>query len=237
MKFQKWLYIMFFALSALLTVFTVVVSLNGTSGTEDSVFKSVWVVFIFAFYVLVQLFCFFTAKSKKLTIKRLGFYLLHIGLILFLLGSFIYYISGDVVSVSVPVNDSAVYNKIKRDKLDEHGNDILKLDFGIGISKFSVERYADDNDEEKMDKWYEATLLIVPNGTREIKEKILTVNNPVRQSGWKIYLMNYDKATESSVQLMMKYDPGEYVSLMGIWFTIVGAFLMCFKKRNGACNE
>jgi hypothetical protein len=46
--------------------------------------------------------------------------------------------------------------------------------------------------------------------------------------------MNYDRQTESAVQLMLKRDPGEFISLGGIWLTIAGSVVMCLlRKREG----
>ncbi len=233
---RKNLYIGFLMISIILTALTVVDSVKGTSGTDGSIFKSVWVIFVFAAYVLIQLICLFNIKPN-FSIYRCGFYLLHIGLVLLLTGCFVYYISGDKVNVSVPVESNTIYSEIKRQEPDKNGNDMLKLGFGLGVSDFKVERYSEEDGVEGTDKYYEATLMIMADGERDIKEISLTVNNPHRQNGYKIYLMNYDKLTESSVQLMIKYDPGEYVTLTGIWFTVIGTFVMCLLRKKGSGDK
>lgn len=235
-KIQKYLYWIFLILSIFMTVFTVVASVTGTSGTDESIFRSVWVVFILAAFVVIQVICLFTIKPK-FNLYRAGFYILHIGLVLLLTGCFVYYISGDVVNVSVPINDTAVYNEIKRDTEDESERDVLKLDFYLGVSDFYLERYEAEDGQHASDKFYEATLMIMPEGSRDIEEISLTVNGPHHEDGWKIYLMNYDKATESAVQLMLKYDPAEYVTLAGIWMVIAGAFVMCLLRKREAVVE
>lgn len=233
-KLQKYLYWALLILSGVMTVFTVIASVTGTSGTEQSVFGSVWVVFILAAFVVVQVICLFSLKPK-FTLYRAGFYLLHIGLVLLLSGCFVYYIAGDVVNVSVPVDSTQIYREIKRETADANGNDTLKLDFGIGVSNFTVERYEPEEEGgAAVDKYYEATLLIMPEGTRNVEEIPLIVNEPHRESGWKIYLMNYDRVSESAVQLMMKYDPGEYITLAGIWMVIAGSVVMCLLKKREA---
>lgn len=236
-KTQKYLYWVFLVLTVLMTVLTLYDSLAGISGTDESVFRSVWIVFILTAFVAIQVICLFTVKPK-FTLYRAGFYFLHIGLVLMLLGCFVYYIAGDVVSVTVPIDDSALYNQIKREESDENGNDLLRLDFYLGISDFVVERYEAEEGMPASDKYYEATLMIMPEGTRDVEEISLTVNHPHREDGWKIYLMNYDRVTESAVQLMLKYDPGEYVTLSGIWMIIVGTFIMClFRKREAVAEK
>lgn len=221
-------------LSMIMTVFTVFASVTGTSGTQESIFNSVWVVLLLALFVVVQVICLFTLKPK-FTLYRAGFYLLHIGLVLLLAGCFIYYIAGDMVNVTVPVDSTQLYRVIKRREPDSNGNDTINLDFSIGVSNFEVERY--EPQAEGMpatDKYYQATLLIMPEGSRDIEEIPLIVNEPHHESGWKIYLMNYDRVSESAVQLMMKYDPGEYVTLTGIWMIIAGSVVMCLLRKEKA---
>lgn len=231
---QKYLYIGFFITSIILSIMTIIDSIKGTAGTADSTFKGVLVVFVLAFYIFIQVICLFTLKPN-FSLYRCGFYILHIGLVLFLTGSFIYYISGDVINVSIPVNKDAIYSEIKRDTTDKNGNDTTKLGFGIGVKDFYVERYTEEHSDA--DKHYEATLMIMEGGTRDVKEIQLSVNNPHRQNGYKIYLMNYDRITESAVQLSFKYDPAEYISLSGIWFTIIGSVIMCLMRRkNGGAG-
>ena len=82
---RKYLYIGFFITSIILSVMTIFDSVKGTSGTTDSTFKGVLVVFVLAFYVFVQVICLFTLKPN-FSLYRCGFYILHIGLVLFLTG-------------------------------------------------------------------------------------------------------------------------------------------------------
>lgn len=230
---RKVLYLILLVLSAVMTVLTVITSVLGTAGTEQSVFHSTWVVFVFAAFVLIQLVCLFTLKPR-FSVYYVGFYLLHIGLVLTLVGCFVYYLVGDVVNVSIPVDRTAVYSEILREEPDSSGNTTLKLGFGLGVTDFKVEKYTEETGVTGTDKHYEATLQILANGKRVPETVSLTVNHPHHQNGWKIYLMNYDSITQSSVQLMLKKDPGEYVTLTGLWFIIIGTFVMCLLRRKGS---
>lgn len=232
-KLHKNLYLIFLVLTCILTLITVIVSANGTSGTENSFFHSPWVVFLFAAYVFIQIVCLFHVKPK-FTLYRAGFYAMHIGLVLFLTGCFLYYVSGDMIHVSVPIDPDAMYNEIQRDTVRDGESPTQRLDFYLGVSDFKVERYEAEEGEAAVDKYYEATLRIMPEGSRGIKEIPLIVNGPHRESGWKIYLMNYDRMGGSAVQLMLKNDPGEYVSLAGIWLTIAGSVIMCLLRKREA---
>ena len=232
-KLQKNLYLSLFVLTCILTLITVIVSVSNTSGTAESLFHSPWVVLLFAAYVFIQIVCLFSLKPK-FSLYRAGFYALHVGLVLFLAGCFVYYIGGDVVNVSVPVNPEGMYNEVRRNPVEEGKESTLQLDFYLGISDFKVERYEPEEDGTTIDKYYEATLMIMPKGSREIESHALTVNGPHRENGWKIYLMNYDRTTEGVVQLMLKYDPSEYIALAGILCVIAGSVMMCLLKKREA---
>lgn len=229
-KLQKILYIGLFAVSVLMTLLTVIASVMGNAGTEESVFADIWVVLILAAFVAIQVICLFTLKPK-FTLYRAGFYLLHVGLVLFLAGSFIYYIAGDKLDVAVAVNPSATYGQIKRMSDDSSQAEYVKLGFDMGIADFKVEKYEAEDGQPASDKYYEAFLMIVPDGTREVTNVPLSVNRPYRTAGWKIYLMGYDGTTGSTVNLMLKRDPAEFVSTAGLWMTIAGAVIMCLLRK------
>jgi cytochrome c biogenesis protein ResB len=232
-KIQKILYIGLFVVSVLMTVLTVVASVMGNAGTQDSVFTGIWVVLILAAFVAIQVICLFTLKPK-FTLYRAGFYLLHVGLVLFLAGSFIYYIAGDKLDVAVAVDPTATYSQIKRVSDDPEKTELVKLGFDMGIADFKVEKYAAEDGLPASDKYYEAALMIVPGGTREVTNVSLTVNHPYRTGGWKIYLMGYDGTTGSTVNLMLKRDPAEFVSTAGLWMVIAGGVVMCLLRKREA---
>lgn len=227
---QRKLYVMFLIISAIITAITIFVSVQGTAGTEESLFTSPWIVFIFVAYVAIQIIGIVSYKAK-LNLRGIGFFLTHVGLVVFLVGNFIYYIAGEQIPVTIAVDENAMYNQIKRYSENNDG-EFVKLPFDMGVSTFKVEKYEDGSD-----KYYEATLMIGPEGTRDIFYEPLIVNKPYRKSGWKIYLMEYDGTTGSVVTLLMKRDPGEYVSLLGIAMLIIGCIILClFRKKEGEKN-
>lgn len=165
---------------------------------------------------------------------RIGFYVLHCGLVLMLVGMFIYYIAGDkVLNVPVPV-DNSTYSKIQRSgdetNPDSREDNYIELDFALGFAEFKVDKYDDGSD-----KFYDAKMILIRRGVAEPEYQSLRVNHPVRVNGWKIYLMNYEESTTGQVvDIMLKKNPGEYVTLAGIWMAIVGGFIMCLLRKRGA---
>lgn len=232
MKSNKMLYIILMILSLIMTAAVIIASFLDGSMQYDF-FHSVWIVFLLGAFVLLQVICLIKTKPQ-FTLYKTGFYIFHIGIIVFLCGCFGFYISGDTVTVSVPIDPDAMYNTIKREEPDENGNTALELDFYMGVSDFYIEKYENADGSEGADKFYEATLKIMPPKSRDTEEVSLTVNHPHKVDGWKIYLMNYDKATVSTVQLTLKKDPGEMLTYAGIWSMIIGAFIMCLPKLRRA---
>lgn len=199
-----------------------------SSATGAKVFSNVWVVFLLAAFTALQIICLFSRKPK-LSVYRIGFFVMHAGIVLFLIGSFIYYVSGDKLTVSIPVEPGKQYSRIKRSEEAPGKELFVDLGFDIGVSDFKVEKYEPDERGYQTDKYYEATLVITDAKTRETSEVALTVNNPYRKNGWKIYLMSH--YNQSLLNIMFKKDPGEYASLVGIWAMIIGSFMMCFTKH------
>ena len=218
MKFYKWAYIIFTAILLVIIVLTIVSNMGGIS-----------TVIVFAAFVALQVICLFNYKGR-LNIYGIGFYILHIGLVVFLAGSFVYYMAGDSVNVSVPIDQNATYNRISR--LGEGKSDI-NLGFEFGVADFNINYYPDTIIASR----YEAILMFY-NANAFAPEYIpLVVNKPVMQNGWRIYLMGHNPANES-VNLFLKNNPGELLTLIGLWSIIIGTVIICFiRKRKAGNNE
>lgn len=227
MKFREKLYLFFAALSVTIIVLTLISSLQKTSGTGDSVFAwgdGMMTVVVCTIFALIQFICLFTFKPRK-NIRTLGFYLLHIGLLVLLLGCFLYYNAG-TDNDEDGIKDNLKYVQVVPS--DKIYSEYATLGFGIGITDAGVTYYRDGTP-----KYYYADM-IVDLGTGESAKKItLSVNHPHHENGWKIYLMDYNDTT-GQVTLMFKRDPGEYLTSAGIWMVIIGTFLMCFVRRRKA---
>ena len=61
-----------------------------------------------------------------------------------------------------------MYNEVKRNPVPEGKSANLRLDFYLGVAEFEVERY-----DATQDKFYEATLRIMPEGSREVESHSL----------------------------------------------------------------
>ncbi len=229
LKFYRISYITLLIFTAI--IFGLVVADSFIGNGKSEIFTSVWVVFLLTAFAVLQLFCLFMMKPA-LTLKKIGFYLLHFGLVLFLGGSFIFYIFGETIPVYIPVRENVTYSKIQR----QDSGEVVDLGFGLGVDNFTVEKYETEEDKTPGDKYYEADLIIEDSVSLRQETKKLIVNKPVRKSGWKIYLMNYNLSAvgDYELYLLLKHDPGERITDTGIFMTLIGAFIMCFHKKKEA---
>ncbi len=212
----------FAALSFIPLLASLLSVIPGFSWQPEIDFTGWFTVVIFFIFSIIQIFCVFT---EKFTVRKIGFYLLHIGLVMFLLGNFMYYVKGDSFYAYIPI-DGNTYSHIQR----ENG-EFINLGFGIGAENFTVEKYSDG----VTDKWYEADMIISSGNQRE--KDILAANHTIKKNGWKLYLMNYTVSSPGSeidsIAVLFKHDPGEYTAVAGIIFIISGSFIACFTKERG----
>ena len=185
-------------------------------------------------------------RPKKNT-YYVGFYILHIGIVMFLIGLAGYSIGG-VDTYASPVNVGSVTNVMEyrmlqmgytdrqisalkgyNNRIGGSDGEIIELGFNFRIVDFKTEYY----DDGVSVKHYDATVEFLNSDDGTTEQVSLTVNRPIYRNGWKIYLM--DVGTNQifgyqQVQLMLKKDPTEFVSVAGILLTIIGTFMMCFLR-------
>ena len=246
-QLSRVLYIILGLVLAALFVMTVVASAGGKAWGGAMTFA---VLFLLGLAITISLVAFNPRKGAY----SIGFYLAHLGIVAFLAGSLIYAAGGYSVTVAVPNGGSLTpmveyqmmqtgltsdqiaslkgyYNQIPGEQIDEVTGKKrpVELGFNLRITDFKTEYY----DEAQTNvKHYEATVeLLYPDGKTETRS--LSVNHTLRVNGWKLYLMDvgidevygYEK-----VHVTFKRDPAEWLSTLGIIFTILGTFLMCFGK-------
>lgn len=248
---KKLAYVLYVALaivSAALLVMTIIAS-SGVSAVWNGM-PIVVVLFVLAIALIISIVAFNPRKG----FYSIGFYVLHIGIVLFLVGSFIYAVSGVKTNVAPPsvssitqtieyrmqqmgVSDAQInnmkgyYNQLNR-TTEDGSSELIDLGFNFRIVDFKTEYY---DAEQKNVKHYEATLEFYENGKTE--RVPLTVNHPIRRNGWKIYLMDVGVNQPfgfTEVQLLFKKDPTEFLSASGIILTVLGTFVMCYLRPSEA---
>lgn len=253
----------------------------------DSDFDSdmvLWgLVALLAVFAVVQILC---ILMEPFRLKKIGFFLLHIGLVAVLAGSLLYYLVCIKVAGVYPVNEygssaGAQFSSMKTNLFKDEDYVANFTSFNVGITDFKVEYYdpiydvyedggdtlvlsdveakdgvydfgaygslsvaesTDGNGTAKTvslgneryavprvtEKHFEASVVIYNREEDTNTEEVLTVNHPLRVNGWKIYLQSHG---EGVVQLILKYDPGEYIVLAGMWMLVFGTVLSCFVRR------
>lgn len=157
------------------------------------------------------------ARPAGKTLKKLGFYLTHAGVVILLVGFALFDCAGDNISAVVPVESETYYSSIQR----ENG-DICNLGFNFRVDSFETETYDDGSDKQ-----YTAVLSFADAVTLKIDTLPLSVNHTVRRGGWKIYLMSHEKNADGTeyVNLLFRHDPGEKFVWLGAVMMISGTVL------------
>lgn len=231
---NKWTFTAFAVISVVITILTIIASFQSRRGDEVIILQTVTMVYVFAAFVILMIIGLFLWKPRK-TVYSFGFYVLHIGLVLFLSGGFLYWAAGDALHVNVAIDpDNIAHGRIRRFSDDNIAHEYVDLGFDIGVAEYDIEYYDPDiyGDEAiGMRRRIGATLILADEGTwGEYDFVYIGVNHPVRRNGWKIYLMSVD-ADNMFVHLMFKNDPGEIMSLIGAWSIIIGTVMMCLIRK------
>lgn len=177
-KFRRISYIILSLLCALLLCMSIVATARG----DGDMMHSIPTLVIFSVYALLQIAC-IALFEFGLTPKKIGFYLLHLGLLVMLVGFLVYVISGEYYTLSFSVGEG--YSGFYKED-----GDYEAFGFGMSIESFEVEKYEDGTDRR-----YLANVAF-SDGTNDTLE----VNKTLRRGGYKIYLMDYSDGSREFVQ-------------------------------------
>ena len=235
------LYIILFVISAALLIMTIYASAYGKAADYPGLNAVIFTLLGGAITVSLVAF------NPKKTFYDLGFYILHTGIVIFIAGMMIFAFKGSSHYVALPDLSSVTENvedqmknsygwssdnierlKSYRNQIGTDDGEIIDLGFNFRITDFETQYYEDG----KSVKHYEATAeFFLSDGTTE--KVPLTVNHPLYRNGWKIYLINVGASPYGykQVNLLIKKDPAEFLSVAGIILTIFGTFMMCLLPK------
>ncbi len=242
-KLAAKLYIILAVVSLAVLIMAVCASASGKSAVYPKVSCAVFL--LLGGGIAVSLVAFNPRKS----FYDLGFYILHAGIVIFLAGMMIFALKGSSHYVSLPniasvtkaaesqLKNAYGWDEASVDRLKSYRNqvagnengEIIDLGFNFRITDFLTQYYEDGESV----RYYEATVeFFLSDGT--IEKLPLSVNHPIYRNGWKIYLMNVGVNAPygyEQVNLLLKKDPAEFLSVAGIILTISGTFMMCFLPK------
>ncbi|MBE6608565.1 MAG: cytochrome c biogenesis protein ResB [Ruminococcaceae bacterium] len=240
-------YVLYAVLGIVMAALLVMTVIASAGGNLWGGMTTVVILFLMGLAIAVAVVAFNPRKG----FYSIGFYLAHIGIVMFLVGSLLYSVGGYSVTVAVPDGGSITplieyqmiqkgltsddiaslkgyYNQIPGRETDEVTGQKIPQDLGFNlrITDFVTEYY---DEEQKNVKHYEATVeILYDDGTVETKS--LSVNNTLHINGWKLYLMDVgidDVYGYGKVHITFKNDPAEFLSTLGIVIIIIGTFMMC----------
>lgn len=176
-KFHFASYLILLALTVILAIGAAAAALTGSI----DVLAGGLAVGVFVIFAILQIVC-LALYQPALTVYRIGFYLLHVGLLILLAGLAAYSVAGESITVQVPINENGNYYSYVQ---NEEGEEI-DLGFAFKLDSFKLEKY-----ESGSDKYYRTDVTFADPTTLATESDYLEVNRTLRRNGWKLYLMSY----------------------------------------------
>lgn len=187
-KFYHHSYVILLLLTILMAAGTV-----ATVVTGDINMLTGWLAtFVFIVFAALQIVC-LALYQPAWSVYKVGFYALHVGLLILLAGLAAFSLVGESITVQVPINpDGRYFGYVQNEKGEE-----IDLGFAFKLDKFTLEKYKSGSD-----KYYKVDMTFADPTTLAAETDYLEVNRTVRKNGWKIYLMSYSDgiSTLSSVK-------------------------------------
>ncbi|MDD4871991.1 MAG: cytochrome c biogenesis protein ResB [Kiritimatiellae bacterium] len=194
-------------------------------GMQVVIFHTPFFILLMASLVVSSLLCCW--KKRGLTLRKIGFQLTHLGIVVILAGAFTGFLTAKKSEFALPISGS---HEIKQIPTGD-GNSSYDLNFGIAVTNFQVDFYEQtDKQSSPTPKHFQASLRINTANSSTLSHE-LAVNHPVEHAGWRFYLMSYDTESRRYVVLSARQDPGRNIVFAGIAMLMIGTTIMCFRKN------
>ncbi len=237
MKYYKFSCLVMSIASAVVFLVTLIYAFSG-----NNLFGSVLTAILLCLFGALTVVCLCISNVGGNVFYKIGFYILHGGLVLLIVGFMIYGALGTKYDVSI-FRGETYYDSI-RDTTGEEEK-MVSLGFKFRLEGLQTEYHTDkEGNATESPKMYTAFLSVIYPGETQSQILELSVNKPLYINGYKIYLMSVSNDGQNGATLLFKRDPAEFTITFGIALTIVGSFLMCYLsdvplrvKKGGARNE
>lgn len=180
---------------------------SSTAVAREWFYGSVW--FIALQGLLGLNFIAMSIDRKMWQNRRWGLLILHYGFVVALIGALTTHILGveGIIHVRTGENQSTV--------TDTKGAPIGRLPFELTLNDFTVERYGGTS----------AASNYISQVTAGGDEQTISMNNPLRKDGWRIYQMSFD-SDERGAWYSASYDStGTTISYIGYLMIVLGMIL------------
>ena len=118
---------------AVIAVFLVVGSILASFGLWEGYYRSVFFIIFVAVFAAVMVWCLI---FYRFSLKRLGFYLCHTGVLLIVVCSFVSWGATKDTYFNIPINKDGFYGEVVQDD-----GSVLDFGFDISVASFVVEKY------------------------------------------------------------------------------------------------
>lgn len=182
MKSIQKLHFITYVVMLILTVILAIASIAAAATGDISLLTGGLAALVFIIFAVLQIIC-IAIYQPAFTPYKVGFYCMHVGLLLLLAGLAAFELAGNDMTVQVPVSESGAYY----DNIKNEDGETVDLGFAFKVTDFAIEKY-----ESGADKYYRADVAFTDPTTLAVENDYLEVNRTLRRNGWKIYLMDYN---------------------------------------------
>ena len=173
---------------AVMTAVLLVLNVYFTVSGDDRIYKSALIYIIFGIYFVIQLVCLFLVRPG-FSIYKVGFYLVHAGILIMLVGFLLGSMFGKMLPTYVPVDP---LGSVHAGMYDRDG-EFVDFGFGFKFTDFKAEFY---DEERTSPSYYGAKVAVYETNGRtgalyQADTVMLEVNRTFRNHGFKMYLMEY----------------------------------------------
>ena len=253
-------YIVLAAITIAITALTIGASFSPSSMARIFWFHPIMNAIVFGALAIASLIGIFFVKPG-ISIYKVSFYALHIGVVLFLVGMLMFSVWGEEVTQYIPMGPRQNQDFMSKIVVKSHNGepiDTFEFDFhmraGLRMEDFFIEPHPNGKPKQFHARIEYAERSSGEGDRRQVLgqgqdadgtifdivlagEDWISVNNPIRKNGVKIYLMSFTSEgyeREDGVfvpgewlLLHFKKDPGEIVSVIGIYILLIGSVGMC----------
>lgn len=180
---------------------------SGTAFAREWFYDAIW--FIALQGLLVVNFIAMSVVRRMWQSKKWGLLILHYGLVVVLIGA----LTTHIVGVEGVVHARVGY--LASDVVDQKGVAVAELPFELKLDHFEVQRYGGST----------AAANYISQVTADGANHSISMNNPLRYGGWRIYQMSFDN-DELGAWYSASYDTlGTTISYVGYLMLFVGMIL------------
>lgn len=202
----------------LLAVATFIEKYHGTKAANLLIYHSP--AFFLLNICLIANFIGISYKKNLFKLRKYGFMLSHIALIIILFGAFITHLCGEewIMHLRQGHETSLLVSKDKKT--------LSELPFTVTLKEFKIQRYPGSNSPSS----YESLLTIKHHQVSE--DRFLYMNHVIDYQGYRFFQASYDKDEKGSIIAVNKDVLGRNITYFGYFILALGLLICVLGKRS-----